>query len=48
LYQLQQSIFPFKLPAIQIANNYPHVTPTTVSLSGSQRLVPFCSTGRYK
>ena len=28
----------FKLPAIQIANISPHVTPTSDSLSSSQRL----------
>ena len=48
MYQMDEGIFPFKVPAIQIANNSPHVTPTTVSLTGSQRLCTFCCTGRYK
>jgi len=48
MYQMVEGIFPLKVPAIQIANNSPHVTPTTVTLSGSQRLCTFCCTGRYK
>ena len=48
MYQLKDGIFPFKVPAIHIANNSPHVTPTSFSLSASQRLFTFCCTGRYK
>ena len=35
---MEEGIFPFILPPIQIANNSPHVTPTSESISGSQRL----------
>jgi len=36
---MEQSIFPFKLPEIQIANNSPHVTPISVSLSMCEHFV---------
>jgi len=45
---LEEGIFPFNVPPIQIAKSSPHVTPKSVSLSGSQRLCTFCCTGRYK
>jgi len=38
----------FKVPAIQITNNSPHVAPTTVSLSSSQQLCTFCCSGQYE
>jgi len=46
MYQLKEGIFPFLVPAIQIANNSPHLSPTSVSMSGSQHLCTFCCTGR--
>jgi len=48
MYEIEDGIFPFILPPIQIANNSPHVTPKSVSLSGSQRLCTFCCAGWYK
>jgi len=34
MYQMEEGIFHLKVPANQIANNSPHVTPTILSLSG--------------
>ena len=48
IYQLEEGKFLFKVPEIQVANNSPHVTQTSVSLSGSQRLFTFCCTGSYQ
>ena len=43
---MKDRIFPFMVPAIQIANNSLNLIPTSFSLSVSQRLCTFCCTGR--